>query len=838
MAGRSNYLAAPEKQAEIRMEFLSELGLATTDYTRLIESGPDHPIWDDIAPDMQNVRELLAAAMEEKECQVISNNAARFVRDARKKLKQAWDAINVIGQAYMVYDRSMKTKVQKDIPYSNPYLRAYYQRVSNVKIDKYCQRILVNDVGLLAEMITELVHTTDKGIACDIETTGLDPYREDLVGLSFAHVFDSGVGPRMCRAFYLPCGHVTEDNGPLFGRPKRVAEQLTQEQILWAVQLLIDNEIPLIFHNAAFDAKWLIHLGIKFPEGYEFHDTLLLLKCYDERPRSGLKETAMRNHQYAMTKFEDVTSDKKFQNVGLKAATDYGTTDVIMTRVIWKDMISKIGQVAPQCLNVYRYVEMPVVVPIAYMELAGCEANPEHFRVLSGKLNLYINSVVAKIINNPDVKDFITVKALKDVLKGAQELEDKRQELLDKGELDSADEEVKTLFNAGSSQDISELLYEHMKLPVLKRTKNQAPSTSKKALKMLAKEHEVVRDILDYRTAEKLRNSYVDKMESFINPITGKVHPQTRQMGARSSRMSQTGGLSLQTLPRGLEDHPDWDIRRGFIAGANGVITESDYCQMELVMIAALSQEPLMLEAFAYHREMMLMLLSGVSKKDPKVQELKFKSDLHYITAAAALEKDIHEVTKVERDTLGKTMNFLVVYGGTEVGLADLLTTRGHPTSEQVAKKYLDAYKEKYRVLAKFIDSRYSWIAKNNCAVHACGRVVHNPFYGNMTGGAIRTLFNSEDQGECARRFKEAMAKLHWAYHRELGYGDVKIINLVHDAIYSSMVNDRNVIKRALELQRECMEFEFRGVYFSVEQAVKTSMSKADEIKIPDLIVV
>lgn len=759
----------------------------------------------------------------------VSSSVSKLLEDTVELLEDISESfIYEEGEKYREIDLDTGTVCNLDIPYKNRFVVEFVKLIKNKRIDAITRKTLINNAKSLAWLESVLYKQTS--VAVDLETTGLDPRTEKLVGISMSW-YNPQSADKNIYAVYMACGHIREDS--LFA--PALEEQLTQAQVLEVIQKLVDADIEIIVHNAAFDIKWLIQLGIKFKKTTKIQDTMLMVKCFDERVKAGLKESSLREFRYVMTKFEEVTGTvkvkgkkvkKTFDTVPLSQALAYAGTDAVMTRLLsnwYKKQLESVGT-----WEVYWEFEMPCVIPIAEMELNGCRVDANHFEKMGAKLNLHLHKLRAEIITITGLAN----DAVEDLMEDIDEAdEDYERVAKDLGKEDPDYEFVRNI-NLASSQQVSELLYKRMDIQAKKYTKKNAPSTGTKALALIKKEHPIIGKILEFRVAKKILDAYIKPLDKFINPITGKIHTQIRQYGARSGRMSMSSP-SLQVLPRSDE----WDIRAGFIAGPGNVIIESDFCQMELMQVGSESQDPVMMEAFKAHRQMIELMLAGVDHKDPTVLALKLKADLHIKAAAGALKKNESEVTDKERTDIGKVLNFLIVYGGTKTGLAEILTSRGRVTTEEQAQELIDGYFSIFKGLKVWLDKQHRLAGEKGKVRHACGRLVHNPKqFESISEAGIRTLVNSLIQGQCAAMFKKALARVYWRLKEELGNPSVQIINVVHDAIYICCPQDTILIQKVLNIVREGMEYTYKTVHFSVEQSIKKSMSKKDKVKIPELV--
>ena len=375
--------------------------------------------------------------------------------------------------------------------------------------------------------------------AFDTETTSLDPMAARIVGLSFA------ITPH--EAAYLPLAH----------RYPGAPDQLDFDATLAKVKAWIEDDSKRkLGQNAKYDAHVLLNHGIRF--GGLAHDTLLESYILESHKPHDMDSMAMRHLGVKTITFEEVAgkgaSQIGFDQVSVERATEYSAEDADITLQLHQAMLPQLEQ-EPALARVYAEIEMPVLPVLLTMERQGVLIDARLLESQSAAL-------------------------------GQRMLELERE----------AHELAGQPFNLGSTKQLQEILFEKHKLPVIKKTPSGAPSTDEDVLEQLALDHPLPKRILDWRSVSKLKSTYTDKLPRMVNPRTGRVHTNYGQATAVTGRLSSTDP-NLQNIP--VRTAEGRRIREAFIAPPGSHIVSADYSQIELRIMAHLSGDASLLEAFA-----------------------------------------------------------------------------------------------------------------------------------------------------------------------------------------------------------------------------------------------
>ncbi|TNY28166.1 DNA polymerase I, partial [Thermomonas haemolytica] len=422
--------------------------------------------------------------------------------------------------------------------------------------------------------------------AFDSETDSLDPLRANLVGLSFS------VEPG--RACYIPLAHVYPD----------APAQLDRAAVLEALRPLLEDPAKhKLGQHGKYDLHVLCRHGIQV-RGYADDTMLESFVLEAGLARHDMDSLARRHLGYTTIKYEDVAGKGArqipFSQVAIDAATRYAAEDADITLRLHRVLRPKL-EAEPALLAVYRDIEMPLVPVLARIEDNGVMIDVEELRRQSADLS----------------RRMLALQQRATALAGRS-------------------------FNLDSPKQLGALLFDELKLPARVKTPGGAPSTNEEALEAIADLHELPRVILDYRSLAKLRSTYTDKLPEMVNPDTGRVHTSYHQAGAATGRLSSSDP-NLQNIPVRTEEGRR--IRAAFIAPPGRRIVSFDYSQIELRIMAHLSQDPALLRAFAQG------------------------ADIHRATAAEVLGKPLEAVTSEERRA-AKAINFGLIYGMGAFGLA------------------------------------------------------------------------------------------------------------------------------------------------------------------------
>ncbi len=537
--------------------------------------------------------------------------------------------------------------------------------------------------------------------AFDCETDSLDALRANLVGLSFC------VEPG--HAAYLPLAH----DYP--GAPV----QLDRAATLAALKpLLEDAGIPKLGQHGKYDLHVLARHGIDV-RGYHDDTMLESFVLNSTATRHDMDSLARRYLGYETVKYEDVAGKGAkqipFSHVAIDDAVRYAAEDADVTLRLHRVLSEKLAA-EPALEAVYRDIEMPLVPVLQRIEANGVKIDAAELRRQSADLS-------------------------KRMLAAQQK----------------ATELAGRTFNLDSPKQLQALLFDELKLPVLVKTPTGQPSTNEEALEAIADQHELPRIILEYRGLAKLRSTYTDKLPEMVNPDTGRLHTSYHQAGAATGRLSSSDP-NLQNIPIRTDDGRR--IRTAFVAPPGRKLVACDYSQIELRIMAHLSQDPGLVRAFE----------SG--------------ADIHRATAAEVFGRRMEEVTPNERRA-AKAINFGLMYGMSAFGLArNLGIGRGE------AQDYVALYFSRYPGVRDFMERMRQEARERGYVETLFGRRLYLNDIGarnqNLRAGAERAAINAPMQGTAADIIKRAMITLDaWlAGHRAAsGEGPALMILQVHDEL-------------------------------------------------------
>jgi len=396
---------------------------------------------------------------------------------------------------------------------------------------------LITDEASLKELAGNLARQNKKGFAVDTETTGVDPMKARLVGMSFC-----------CdekEAFYIPLGH------DYLGVPPQVKFEKALE-ILSPV--LADPQIPKTGHNIKYDWIILEREGIQLAGVAD--DTMVASYVLNPGRKShGLDALSREILGHATITYEDVCgkgkTQKTFNEVDLKSACDYAAEDAHVTWLLRNRLIKEL--VASDLDNLYRQLEVPLIEVLARMEMNGVKVDIPFLRKLSKEMTEELTDLTNRI-----------------------------------------HEMAGTPFNLNSPKQLAEVLFDRMKLNPVKRTKS-GQSTDVSVLEVLAKKHPFPGMILDYRTIFKLKNTYVDALISIVHPQTGRIHTSFNQTVTATGRLSSSEP-NLQNIP--IRTEQGRRIRRAFVPENGYSLIVGDYSQVELRLFAHEADDENMIESF------------------------------------------------------------------------------------------------------------------------------------------------------------------------------------------------------------------------------------------------
>ncbi|APY08688.1 DNA polymerase I [Winogradskyella sp. J14-2] len=557
-------------------------------------------------------------------------------------------------------------------------------------------------------------------VCFDTETTGLNPLTAELVGIAFS--WETGKG------FYLP-----------FPENKDEAQELIEE----LRPFFEADNIQKIGQNLKYDIKVLAKYNIEV-KGPLF-DTMLAHYLINPDMRHNMDVLSETYLNYSPISIETLIGKKgknqlSMRDVPLDKQTEYAVEDADITLQLKEHFEKELGEANTQKL--FDEIEIPLLRVLAAMELEGINLDKDFLNSLSEQLNTDIAN-------------------------------------LEKSIYEAAGEE----FNIASPKQLGVILFEKMKLvDKPKKTKTGQYSTAEDVLSYLAKDHEIIRNILEFRGLSKLKSTYVDALPLQVEETTGRVHTDYMQTVAATGRLS-SNNPNLQNIP--IRTERGRQVRKAFVPrNEDYTLLAADYSQIELRIIAALSEEETMIEAF------------------------KHGEDIHASTASKVFNVKIEDVTREQRSN-AKTVNFGIIYGVSAFGLSNQTDL-----SRSEAKELIDTYYETYPKLKNYISKQVDFARDHGYVQTVLGRRRYlkdiNSRNAVVRGAAERNAVNAPIQGSAADIIKLAMINI----YEKLEAGDYKTKMLLQ--VHDELVFD--VYKPELD---------------EVSKLIKTEMENAFKLSVP-----
>jgi len=535
-----------------------------------------------------------------------------------------------------------------------------------------------------------------KVFAIDTETDSLDTITANLVGISLS--VDEGSG---C---YIPIGHNYENC------PNQPSLKLVQDSIGKVIE---KNKEKAVGQNLKFDIPILSRHGIHLDK---FHaDTMLMSYVLNSTAtRHGMDKLASYYLDYETIKFSDVagiaSKQISFSEVDIAVATNYAAEDADITLRLFNKLSSLLKGKKGQ-IKLLQEIEYPLVHVLAAVEQNG-----------------------AKIDKNK-------------LAAHSQELSEKISELTSQAFAIAGEE-----FNLDSPKQLLEILYDKLQLPVLKKTPKGQPSTNEETLQRLSEEYDLPKIILQYRTLAKLKSTYTDSLIKIENPKTKRIHTSYQQAITSTGRLSSTEP-NLQNIP--IKTAEGRRIREAFVPEKGNVLISADYSQIELRIMAHLSKDKNLTNAFN----------AGL--------------DVHSATAAEVFDVSLESVTEDQRRS-AKAINFGLMYGMSAFGLTRQLDI---PRAE--AQKYLDTYFERYTGVKDYMANTKAQAKEDMYVETLMGRRLYlneiNAANGLRRQAAERAAINAPLQGSAADIIKKAMIDINGFLKKEIP--ETKMIMQVHDEL-------------------------------------------------------
>ena len=537
-------------------------------------------------------------------------------------------------------------------------------------------------------------------VAIDTETTSLDPMLAQLVGISLS------VEPGA--AAYIPVAHRGPDVAGLENHGQLSREYVLERMRGW----LEDPTRPKLGQHLKYDSHVFANHGVAL-RGIA-HDTMLESYVLASYRNHGMDSLAERLLSLKTITYEEVcgkgANQIGFDQIDLPRATEYAAEDADVTLRLHRKMLPQL-EASEGLKYVYEQIEIPVSVVLQKIERNGVLIDADRLAAQSAELGL-------------------------------------RMMDLERAAHDAAGQP----FNLGSPKQIGEILFNQMKLPVVKKTASGAPSTDEEVLQKLADDYPLPKLLLDYRGLSKLKSTYTDKLPKMVNPNTGRVHTSYGQATAVTGRLASTDP-NLQNIPVRTEEGRR--IREAFIAAPGNVIVSADYSQIELRIMAHISGDENLLRAFA----------NG--------------EDIHRATAGEIFGVE-REAVNSEQRRYAKVINFGLIYGMSAFGLASNLGIE-----REAAKHYIDRYFMRYPGVAHYMEQTRQTAREQGYVETVFGRRLWLPDINGGNGprrqAAERAAINAPMQGTAADLIKLSMIAVQdWLEGERLG---TRQIMQVHDEL-------------------------------------------------------
>jgi DNA polymerase-1 len=557
-------------------------------------------------------------------------------------------------------------------------------------------------------------------VCFDTETTSINPLVAELVGIAFS--WEPGKG------YYISFPPDKEESAELLQKLKPFFEA---------------EDILKIGQNLKYDIKVLRQHGMEV-RGRLF-DTMLAHYLINPDMRHNMDVLSETYLNYTPVSITELIGKKgknqlSMREVPLELQTEYAVEDADITFQLATHFTPELVEAKTE--ELFDTLEIPLLRVLAEMELEGIRVDKDFLKSLSAQLDSDILELEQKIYSG-------------------------------------AGEE----FNIASPKQLGEILFDKMKLVNKpKKTRTGQYSTAEDVLSYLAKDHTIIRDVLDYRGLSKLKSTYVDALPLQVEPSTGRVHTDYMQTVAATGRLS-SNNPNLQNIP--IRTERGRQVRKAFVPrDAEHTLLSADYSQIELRIIAALSEEDTMIEAF------------------------KNGEDIHASTAARVFNIPLAEVSREQRSN-AKTVNFGIIYGVSAFGLSNQTNL-----SRSEAKDLIDTYYKTYPKLRNFIGEQIDFAREHGYVQTVLGRRRYlkdiNGSNAVVRGAAERNAVNAPIQGSAADIIKIAMINIHQKLKE--GRFRTKMLLQVHDELVFDVYNP--------ELE-------------NVRQLIKSEMENAYELKVP-----
>ncbi|MGJ8743521.1 DNA polymerase I [Polaribacter sp.] len=548
-------------------------------------------------------------------------------------------------------------------------------------------------------------------VCFDTETTGLKALEVELIGIAFS--FEVGKG------YYVSF-------------PENQEETCA---ILEEFRPFFESEIEKIGHNLKYDIKVLSNYNM--PVKGKLFDTMIAHYLINPDMRHGMDMLAETYLNYQPVSITELIGKKGKNQLSMRVVplhdqTEYAVEDADVTLQLKEHFTKELE--SGNVTKLFNDVELPLVSVLTAMEIEGININIDFLKEVSIALTDDINR-------------------------------------LEKNIYEKAGEE----FNIGSPKQLGIVLFEKMELVKKpKKTKTGQYKTGEDILSFLAKDHEIIRDIQEYRQYKKLQSTYVDALPNEVNPKTGRIHTVYAQAVAATGRLS-SNNPNLQNIP--IRTERGREVRKAFIPrDENHVLLAADYSQIELRIIAALSEEENMIEAF------------------------KNGEDIHASTAAKVFNVPLEEVTREQRSN-AKTVNFGIIYGVSAFGLSNQTDL-----NRSEAKELIDTYYETYPKLKMYMSAQVDFAREHGYVETVLNRRRYlkdiNSRNAMVRSGAERNAVNAPIQGSAADIIKLAMIHIYNRFEKE-GFKSKMLLQVHDELVFDVHKDELEIIKPIIKYEME-----------------------------------
>jgi len=548
-------------------------------------------------------------------------------------------------------------------------------------------------------------------VCFDTETTGLKALEVELIGIAFSYEIGKG--------YYVS-----------FPEDQEETKALLEE-----FRPFFESNIEKIGHNLKYDIKVLSNY--EMPVKGKLFDTMIAHYLINPDMRHNMDILAETYLNYQPVSIAELIGKKgknqlSMRTVPIAEQTEYAVEDADITFQLKQLFTGELE--SGNVTKLFNDIELPLVSVLTAMEIEGININIDFLNKLSVTLTADINR-------------------------------------LEKNIYEQAGEE----FNIASPKQLGIVLFEKMELVKKpKKTKTGQYATGEDILSFLAKEHEIIRNIQEYRQYKKLQSTYVDALPNEVNPKTGRIHTQYMQAVAATGRLS-SNNPNLQNIP--IRTERGKEVRKSFIPrDENHVLLAADYSQIELRIIAALSEEENMMEAF------------------------KNGEDIHASTAAKVFNVPLDEVTREQRSN-AKTVNFGIVYGVSAFGLSNQTDL-----SRSEAKELIDTYYETYPKLKAYMSAQVDFARDNGYVETVLNRRRYlkdiNSRNAMVRSGAERNAVNAPIQGSAADIIKLAMINIYNRFKKE-GFKSKMLLQVHDELVFDAHKEELEIIKPIIKYEME-----------------------------------